>query len=76
MNDIKQHLAPKWSGVTIALTVVMFLIGWPLGLLMVAYVIWGEKAGLDLGRPETFTVFWARLSTAFRAGLDTFSNTK
>jgi hypothetical protein len=73
MNDFKQQLAPGWSAVNIGLTVILFLIGWPLGLLMLAYIIWGQRLGLDLGRPETLAVFWKRIAAAFRAGLDSFS---
>jgi hypothetical protein len=73
MNDFKQQLAPGWSAVNIGLTVVLFLIGWPLGLLMLAYIIWGQRLRLDLGRPETLAAFWKRIATAFRAGLDSFS---
>lgn len=73
MNDIKQQLTPGWSAVNIALVVVLFMMAWPLALLMLAYIIWGQKLGLDLGRPETLSIFWKRLSTAFRAGLDSFS---
>ena len=73
MNDIKQQLAPGWSTVNIVLVIVLFLIAWPLGLLMIAYIIWGEKIGLDLGNPETLSVFGKRLATAWRAAVDSFS---
>ncbi len=73
MHDIKQQLAPSWSAVNIGLIIILFLIGWPLGLLMVAYVVWGGKLGLNLGRPETFSVFGRRLAAAFKAGMDSFS---
>ena len=74
MNDIKQQLAPSWSTVNIALVAVLTIMGfWPLGLAMVAYVLWGQKVGLDLSRPETFATFGRRLAAAFRAGVDSFS---
>lgn len=73
MHDIKQQLAPGWSPVNIGLIIVLFMIGWPLGLLMVAYVVWGEKLGLNLGRPETISAFGRRIATAFKAGMDSFS---
>lgn len=73
MHDIKQQLAPGWSGVNIGLIVLLFMLAWPLALLMIAYIIWGNKLGLDLGRPETLSIFAKRVATAFRAGLDSFS---
>ena len=73
MNDIKQQLAPGWSTVNIVLVVVLFLIGWPLAVLMVAYIIWGNKVGLNLGNPDTFAVFGKRLANAWRAAVDSFS---
>lgn len=74
MNDIKQQLAPSWSGVNIGIIIVLFVIGlWPLSLLMVAYVVWGGKLGLNLARPETLAVFARRIAAAFKAGMDSFS---
>lgn len=73
MNDLKQQLAPGWSTVNLVVAVVLFLIAWPLGLLMIAYIIWGSKLGLDLSNPQTFAVFGKRLATAWRAAVDSFS---
>ena len=74
MNDFKQQLAPSWSAVNLVITAVLFLIGWwPLSLIMIAYIIWGNKVGLDLSRPETVTAFIRRISVAVKAGLDSFS---
>ncbi len=73
MHDIKQQLAPSWSAVNIGLIVILFMIGWPLGLVMVAYVVWGGKLGLNLGRPETISAFGRRIAAAFKAGMDSFS---
>lgn len=33
----------RWNALTVALTAIGFIVFWPLGLAMVAYVIWGEK---------------------------------
>ncbi|NND92987.1 MAG: DUF2852 domain-containing protein [Granulosicoccus sp.] len=73
MNDFKQQLAPGWTPVNIGLVVILFMLAWPLGLMMIAYIVWGEKLRLDLSRPETLSAFGRRVSAAFRAGLDTFS---
>lgn len=36
-------LRPAWTPLTIALMVIGFLVFWPLGLLMLAYIIWGHR---------------------------------
>ena len=36
-------LKPAWSPLTIVGTVLGFMIFWPLGLAMIAYVIWGDR---------------------------------
>ena len=72
MNDLRSQLAPGWSGVNIALTVVLFVLAWPLGLLMIAYIVWGRQLGLDFSRPETLSAFGARLGNAWRAATDTW----
>jgi hypothetical protein len=45
-------LKPAWSPVTIALMVAGFIIFWPLGLLMLGYILWGEKFGGSADRAE------------------------
>jgi ABC-type Fe3+ transport system permease subunit len=74
MNDLQQQLAPSWSIVNIVITVVLFVISWPLALIMVAYIIWGKKVGLDLSQPRSIGVFAKRISSAWRAAIDSFSN--
>ena len=36
-------IRPAWTPATIGLMVVGFMIYWPLGLAMIAYIIWGER---------------------------------
>ncbi len=36
-------LRPAWTPATIALMVLGFIIAWPLGLAMLAYIIWGDR---------------------------------
>ena len=36
-------IRPDWTPLTIALMVGGFLIAWPLGLLMLAYILWGDR---------------------------------
>lgn len=33
----------RWNALTVALTAIGFIVFWPLGLAMIAYVVWGEK---------------------------------
>ncbi len=36
-------IRPAWTPATIALMVVGFMVFWPLGLAMLAYIIWGDR---------------------------------
>lgn len=36
-------IRPAWTPATIALMVLGFIIFWPLGLAMLAYILWGER---------------------------------
>lgn len=38
-------IKPQWSPLTIALVVIGFITFWPLGLLVLGYILWGEKFG-------------------------------
>ncbi len=42
MNDTLQ-IRPAWTPLTIVLMVVGFMIFWPLGLLMLAFILWGDR---------------------------------
>jgi len=50
-------IKPQWSPLTIALMVLGFIVFWPLGLAMLAYIIWGEKFG---GSAEKAQDYWSR----------------
>ena len=50
MAAIKGHtmtsttlIRPAWTPVTIAMMIIGFMIFWPLGLAMIAYIIWGDR---------------------------------
>lgn len=45
-------IKPQWGPLTIALMVLGFVIWWPLGLAMLAYILWGEKFGGSAERAE------------------------
>ncbi len=47
-------IKPKWSFFTIALMVFGFILWWPLGLAMLAYIIWGENFGGSAQKAEEF----------------------
>jgi hypothetical protein len=36
-------IRPAWTPATIALMVIGFMVFWPLGLTMLAYIIWGDR---------------------------------
>lgn len=36
-------LRPAWTPLTIGLMVLGFMIWWPLGLAMIAYIVWGDR---------------------------------
>lgn len=38
-------IRPAWTPATIALMVVGFIVFWPLGLAMLAYILWGDRLG-------------------------------
>jgi len=45
-------IKPEWSFVTIALMVLGFIVFWPLGLAMLAYILWGENFGGSADKAE------------------------
>jgi len=47
-------IKPQWSPLTIALMVLGFIVFWPLGLAMLAYIIWGEKFGGSAERADAW----------------------
>ncbi|QPC86114.1 DUF2852 domain-containing protein [Mesorhizobium sp. NBSH29] len=36
-------IRPAWTPATIAMMVIGFMVFWPLGLAMIAYIIWGDR---------------------------------
>lgn len=66
MSDLRSQLAPGWSPVNIGVTIILFLIAWPLALAMIAYIVWGRQMNLDFSRPETISAFSGRIGNAFR----------
>ena len=40
---LQSMIRPAWTPVTIAMMVIGFMIAWPLGLAVIAYIIWGDR---------------------------------
>lgn len=36
-------IRPAWTPVTIAMMIIGFIVWWPLGLAMIAYIVWGDR---------------------------------
>jgi len=36
-------IRPAWTPVTIAMMIFGFIVAWPLGLAMIAYILWGDR---------------------------------
>jgi hypothetical protein len=56
-------IKPQWGPLTIALMVLGFIVWWPLGLAMLAYILWGEMFGGSADKAQTFvnrSKAWAR----------------
>lgn len=45
-------IKPEWSPLTIALMVLGFIVFWPLGVAVLAYILWGEYFGGSKERAE------------------------
>ena len=58
-------LRPAWTPLTIVLMVVGFIVFWPLGLLMLAYILWGERIP-EIRRHFAMTSETARQWSGFR----------
>ena len=54
-------IKPQWGPLTIALMVLGFVVWWPLGLAMLAYILWGEMFGGSSEKAEA----WASKSKAW-----------
>jgi hypothetical protein len=47
-------IKPQWGPLTIALMVLGFVVWWPLGLAMLAYILWGEMFGGSAEKAQHF----------------------
>ncbi len=47
-------IKPEWSPLTIALMVLGFIVFWPLGFAVLAYILWGEYFGGSKERAESW----------------------
>ena len=42
-SGLTAMIRPEWNPVTIAMTVIGFMLFWPLGLAMIGYIVFGER---------------------------------
>ena len=47
-------IKPQWGPLSIALMVLGFVVWWPLGLAVLAYILWGEMFGGSSDKAERF----------------------
>lgn len=47
-------IKPQWGPLTIALMVLGFVVWWPLGLAVLAYILWGEMFGGSSEKAQAF----------------------
>lgn len=45
-------IKPQWSPITLVLMIIGFIVFWPLGLAVLAYILWGERFGGSADRAE------------------------
>ena len=58
-------IKPAWSPLTVALMVLGFIVFWPLGMAVLAYILWGEYFG---GSQEKAEGWIAKQKHGFRSG--------
>ncbi len=75
MSDLRDQLVPGWSPVTIVLVVVGFLIAWPIGVLMLGYIVFGNQLNINLAEPHTLKAFCKRISLAWQAAVASWKST-
>lgn len=71
-------IRPAWTPATIALMIIGFMIFWPLGLAMLAYILWGDrldefKANVNR-KTDDFGRVWSRDCGSFRKRHDASGN--
>lgn len=57
-------IRPAWTPITIAMMIIGFMVFWPLGLAMIAYILWGDrleefKSNVN-NRTDRFSKGWSR----------------
>lgn len=62
-------IRPAWTPLTIALMVLGFMVFWPLGLAMLAYIIWGDRIpGMKQGMADARRSFYRSHAYGPRSG--------
>ena len=68
-------IRPAWTPVTIAMMIVGFMIWWPLGLAMIAYIVWGDRLDTFKSEVNRATDNAAGLFKSGTSGLGNFGQT-
>jgi hypothetical protein len=58
----------RWSGLNIVLMIVGFAVFWPLGLAMLAWIIWGDEIGQRTQELKTRFRSFSERTSSFRPG--------
>jgi len=73
MNANYAYFRPGWTPLTVLAMVLGFMIFWPLGLAVLAYILWGERFGFSgdraerwINRQKSFAGGWCRRGEGFR----------
>jgi len=74
--NLRSQLSPGWSPVNIGAVVILTWIFIPFGLAMIAYVLWGDRVGLDFSQPGSIRQFVTRLKNGFRGAVQGFNSTQ
>lgn len=64
-------IRPAWTPATIALMIVGFMVFWPLGLAMLAYILWGDRLDefkSEVNRTTDRFAAWGRNGSCSRRG--------
>jgi len=72
-DELRAQLSPGWSPVNIALVVILTWLFLPFGLAMIAYILWGDRVGLDFSQPGAFGRLAQKLKQALRGAVEGFS---
>jgi len=71
-------IRPAWTPATIAMMIIGFMVFWPLGLAMLAYILWGDRLDefkSEMNRATDRMSGWGRGGSCGRRGRHGFNRT-